>query len=219
MIPSRDSSGSAPLSSHLSFAPSLQCHDLPVSQSSSPLSQMESSTGRSLEPLLPIGESGRKKVPDAEFEVSQKAQSERHRSSVRFTAAEFYLPGWLWTLLKQHPRGQNLIILRFFFQDWYEEKPREPRLTLRPPSLAAPYALVQNWHHQPEKLIFESCAYEASVRSDLSPSSMTWSSGSSQTNTSPVLFQYLGSMLIKDLRGTESTQDACAKMRVCGAIS
>lgn len=27
--------------------------------------------------------------------------------------------------------------------------------------------------------------------------------------------QYLGSMLIKDLRGTESTQDACAKMRVC----
>lgn len=31
--------------------------------------------------------------------------------------------------------------------------------------------------------------------------------------------QYLGSMLIKDLRGTESTQDACAKMRVgylCG---
>ncbi|XP_071399597.1 ankyrin repeat and SAM domain-containing protein 1A-like isoform X2 [Centroberyx affinis] len=63
---------------------------------------------------------------------------------------------------------------------------REPRLTLRPPSLAAPYAPVQNWHHQPEKLIFESCGYEAN---------------------------YLGSMLIKDLRGTESTQDACAKMR------
>lgn len=68
----------------------------------------------------------------------------------------------------------------------YEERHREPRLTLRPPSLAAPYAPVQNWHHQPEKLIFESCAYEAN---------------------------YLGSMLIKDLRGTESTQDACAKMR------
>uniref|UniRef100_A0A8C4NRJ8 Ankyrin repeat and sterile alpha motif domain containing 1A n=1 Tax=Dicentrarchus labrax TaxID=13489 RepID=A0A8C4NRJ8_DICLA len=73
-----------------------------------------------------------------------------------------------------------------FFQERYEERPREPRLTLRPPSLAAPYAPVQNWHHQPEKLIFESCAYEAN---------------------------YLGSMLIKDLRGTESTQDACAKMR------
>lgn len=31
---------------------------------------------------------------------------------------------------------------------------------------------------------------------------------------SPFSKQYLGSMLIKDLRGTESTQDACAKMRV-----
>uniref|UniRef100_A0A3Q2T280 Ankyrin repeat and sterile alpha motif domain containing 1A n=1 Tax=Fundulus heteroclitus TaxID=8078 RepID=A0A3Q2T280_FUNHE len=70
-------------------------------------------------------------------------------------------------------------------QERYEDIHQEPRLTLRPPSLAA-YAPVQNWHHQPEKLIFEFCAYEAS---------------------------YLGSMLIKDLRGIESTQDACAKMR------
>ncbi|XP_047217359.1 ankyrin repeat and SAM domain-containing protein 1A-like isoform X4 [Girardinichthys multiradiatus] len=70
-------------------------------------------------------------------------------------------------------------------QEQYEEIYQEPRLTLRPPSLAA-YAPVQNWHHQPEKLIFEFCAYEAS---------------------------YLGSMLIKELRGIESTQDACAKMR------
>ncbi|XP_053562817.1 ankyrin repeat and SAM domain-containing protein 1A isoform X2 [Bombina bombina] len=62
----------------------------------------------------------------------------------------------------------------------------EARLTLRPPSMATPYAPLQNWQHQPEKLIFESCGYEAS---------------------------YLGSMQIKDLRGTESTQDACAKMR------
>ncbi|XP_049621194.1 ankyrin repeat and SAM domain-containing protein 1A isoform X2 [Suncus etruscus] len=67
-----------------------------------------------------------------------------------------------------------------------QEEPREARLTLRPPSLATPYAPVQSWQHQPEKLIFESCGYEAN---------------------------YLGSMLIKDLRGTESTQDACAKMR------
>lgn len=29
-----------------------------------------------------------------------------------------------------------------------------------------------------------------------------------------LVLQYLGSMLIKELRGTESTQDACAKMRV-----
>ncbi|MBN3306983.1 ANS1A protein, partial [Amia calva] len=68
----------------------------------------------------------------------------------------------------------------------HDDRQREPRLTLRPPSLATPYAPVQNWQHQPEKLIFESCGYEAN---------------------------YLGSMLIKDLRGTESTQDACAKMR------
>ncbi|XP_040280086.1 LOW QUALITY PROTEIN: ankyrin repeat and SAM domain-containing protein 1A [Bufo bufo] len=62
----------------------------------------------------------------------------------------------------------------------------ETKLTFRPPSLATSYSPLQNWQHQPEKLIFESCGYEAS---------------------------YLGSMLIKDLRGTESTQDACAKMR------
>ncbi|XP_068125514.1 ankyrin repeat and SAM domain-containing protein 1A isoform X3 [Hyperolius riggenbachi] len=65
-------------------------------------------------------------------------------------------------------------------------KEDEAKLTLRPPSSATSYAPLQNWQHQPEKLIFESCGYEAS---------------------------YLGSMLIKDLRGTESTQDACAKMR------
>ncbi|XP_076874984.1 ankyrin repeat and SAM domain-containing protein 1A isoform X3 [Brachyhypopomus gauderio] len=76
--------------------------------------------------------------------------------------------------------------LRVEPQEKHEEWHHEPRLTLRPPSQAAPYAPVQNWHHQPEKLIFESCGYEAN---------------------------YLGSMLIKELRGIESTQDACAKMR------
>ncbi|XP_041800932.1 ankyrin repeat and SAM domain-containing protein 1A-like isoform X2 [Chelmon rostratus] len=129
----------------------IRCQDLPGSQTSSPLSQMESYTGRSMDPLLPGGEPGKKKVPDTDYDVTQRYRSERHKS-----------------------------------HEWYEERHREPRLTLRPPSLAAPYAPVQNWHHQPEKLIFESCAYEAN---------------------------YLGSMLIKDLRGTESTQDACAKMR------
>ena len=44
-----------------------------------------------------------------------------------------------------------------------QEDRRESKLTLRPPSLAAPYAPVQNWQHQPEKLIFESCGYEANV--------------------------------------------------------
>ncbi|XP_060794565.1 ankyrin repeat and SAM domain-containing protein 1A-like isoform X6 [Neoarius graeffei] len=71
-------------------------------------------------------------------------------------------------------------------QERYEDERAESRLTLRPPSQAAPCAPVQNWHHKPETLIFESCGYEAN---------------------------YLGSMLIKELRGTESTQDACAKMR------
>ncbi|KAI3357529.1 hypothetical protein L3Q82_015947 [Scortum barcoo] len=129
----------------------IRCQDLPGSQTSSPLSQMESYTGRSMDPLLPVGEPGRKKAADSDYDGTQRYHSERHRSHER-----------------------------------YEERNQEPRLTLRPPSLAAPYAPVQNWHHQPEKLIFESCAYEAN---------------------------YLGSMLIKDLRGTESTQDACAKMR------
>uniref|UniRef100_A0A8C9SP58 Ankyrin repeat and sterile alpha motif domain containing 1A n=1 Tax=Scleropages formosus TaxID=113540 RepID=A0A8C9SP58_SCLFO len=114
-----------------------------VSQTSSPLSQMDSYTGRSLDPLLPLGDSARRRAAEPEYDVCHRSRSERQR-------------------------------------------PHEPRLTLRPPSLAAPYAPVQNWHHQPEKLIFESCGYEAN---------------------------YLGSMLIKDLRGTESTQDACAKMR------
>ncbi|KAM9444851.1 ankyrin repeat and SAM domain-containing protein 1A isoform 3-T3 [Clarias gariepinus] len=76
--------------------------------------------------------------------------------------------------------------IKFRAQERYEDQRAESRLTLRPPSQAAPCAPVQNWHHKPEKLIFESCGYEAN---------------------------YLGSMLIKELRGTESTQDACAKMR------
>ncbi|XP_055079295.1 ankyrin repeat and SAM domain-containing protein 1A isoform X3 [Periophthalmus magnuspinnatus] len=124
----------------------IRCIDLPGSQSSSPLSQLDLYSGHSMDPLLPPGD--RKKSLEAEYEVPQ-----RHRQRI---------------------------------QERQEERYQEPRLTLRPPSLAAPYAPVQNWHHQPEKLIFESCAYEAS---------------------------YLGSMLIKELRGTESTQDACAKMR------
>ncbi|XP_064417923.1 ankyrin repeat and sterile alpha motif domain-containing protein 1B isoform X2 [Latimeria chalumnae] len=62
----------------------------------------------------------------------------------------------------------------------------EPSITLRPPNEATSSTPVQYWQHHPEKLIFQSCDYEA---------------------------YYLGSMLVKELRGTESTQDACAKMR------
>uniref|UniRef100_A0A671YSM1 Ankyrin repeat and sterile alpha motif domain containing 1Ab n=1 Tax=Sparus aurata TaxID=8175 RepID=A0A671YSM1_SPAAU len=77
----------------------------------------------------------------------------------------------------------------------YEEAPsksrrldrhKDSRLNLRPPSHSATYATVSAWHHQPEKLILDSCGYEAT---------------------------YLGSMIIRDLRGIESTQDACAKIR------
>ncbi|XP_064232906.1 ankyrin repeat and sterile alpha motif domain-containing protein 1B isoform X10 [Aotus nancymaae] len=63
----------------------------------------------------------------------------------------------------------------------------EPSITLRPPNEATASTPVQYWQHHPEKLIFQSCDYKAF---------------------------YLGSMLIKELRGTESTQDACAKMRI-----
>ncbi|NXH01845.1 ANS1A protein, partial [Loxia leucoptera] len=123
----------------------LRCQDL-MSQTSSPLSQNDSCTGRSADLLLPCGDTA-KRQHDRGTEVAPYSRAERYKA---------------------------------------QEDRRESRLTLRPPSLAAPYAPVQNWQHQPEKLIFESCGYEAN---------------------------YLGSMLIKDLRGTESTQDACAKMR------
>ncbi|XP_074092588.1 ankyrin repeat and SAM domain-containing protein 1A isoform X7 [Macrotis lagotis] len=123
----------------------LRCQDL-LSQTSSPLSQNDSYTGRSADLLLPLEDSGKK----------------RHNSCHDPAA---------------HSQAEHFKT---------QEDPREAKLTLRPPSLAAPYAPVQSWQHQPEKLIFESCGYEAN---------------------------YLGSMLIKDLRGTESTQDACAKMR------
>uniref|UniRef100_A0AAY4CET0 Ankyrin repeat and SAM domain-containing protein 1A n=1 Tax=Denticeps clupeoides TaxID=299321 RepID=A0AAY4CET0_9TELE len=127
----------------------IRCQDL-LTQSPSPLGYMDSYTSRSMDPLLPPGDSGRRRGADPDYDIVHRPQSERHH----------------------HER--------------HEERHRESRLTLRPPSLAAPYTPVQNWHHQPEKLIFESCGYKAN---------------------------YLGSMLIKDLRGTESTQDACAKMR------
>uniref|UniRef100_A0A3Q3KWC5 Ankyrin repeat and sterile alpha motif domain containing 1Ab n=1 Tax=Mastacembelus armatus TaxID=205130 RepID=A0A3Q3KWC5_9TELE len=70
--------------------------------------------------------------------------------------------------------------------DRHGERHKESRLNLRPPSHSATYATVSAWHHQPEKLILDSCGYEAT---------------------------YLGSMIIRDLRGIESTQDACAKIR------
>ncbi|XP_029389039.1 ankyrin repeat and SAM domain-containing protein 1A isoform X2 [Mus pahari] len=123
----------------------LRCQDI-ISQTSSPLSQNDSCTGRSADLLLPSADTSRRRH-DSLPDPGAASRADRFR---------------------------------------VQEEPSETKLTLRPPSLAAPYAPVQSWQHQPEKLIFESCGYEAN---------------------------YLGSMLIRDLRGTESTQDACAKMR------
>ncbi|XP_070601409.1 ankyrin repeat and SAM domain-containing protein 1A isoform X13 [Erythrolamprus reginae] len=123
----------------------LRCQDL-ISQTSSPLSQSDSCTGRSADFLLPLEDAGKKRHEHI-HDIASYPRAEKFRT---------------------------------------QEEHRESKLTLRPPSLATPYAPVPHWQHQPEKLIFESCEYEAN---------------------------YLGSMLIKDLRGTESTQDACAKMR------
>ncbi|XP_029989546.1 ankyrin repeat and SAM domain-containing protein 1A isoform X2 [Sphaeramia orbicularis] len=126
-------------------------HDL-LSQTTSPLSQMDPYTSRSMDMLLPLTESDRRRRGvDQDCSVSLRSYSERPRSV-----------------------------------DRHSERHKESRLNLRPPSQSATYATVSAWHHQPEKLILDSCGYEAT---------------------------YLGSMIIRDLRGIESTQDACAKIR------
>ena len=48
-------------------------------------------------------------------------------------------------------------------QDRQSERHKDSRINLRPPSQSATYATVSAWHHQPEKLILESCGYEATV--------------------------------------------------------
>uniref|UniRef100_A0AAX7VRY4 Ankyrin repeat and sterile alpha motif domain containing 1B n=1 Tax=Astatotilapia calliptera TaxID=8154 RepID=A0AAX7VRY4_ASTCA len=89
------------------------------------------------------------------------------------------------------PPGNRTLLFVLKFAKWFWVVSRkagewcEP-ITLRPPNEATSSTPVQYWQHHPEKLIFQSCDYEA---------------------------YYLGSMLVKELRGTESTQDACAKMR------
>ncbi|NXT74306.1 ANS1A protein, partial [Zapornia atra] len=117
--------------------------------------------------------------------MSQTSSPLSQNDSCTARSADLLLPSGD-TGKRQHDRGTEVAPYSRAEHYKVQEDRRESKLTLRPPSLAAPYAPVQNWQHQPEKLIFESCGYEAN---------------------------YLGSMLIKDLRGTESTQDACAKMR------
>uniref|UniRef100_A0A671SHF5 Ankyrin repeat and SAM domain-containing protein 1A-like n=1 Tax=Sinocyclocheilus anshuiensis TaxID=1608454 RepID=A0A671SHF5_9TELE len=73
-----------------------------------------------------------------------------------------------------------------FSSDLDRHADRHLRLSIRPSSHSATYTTVSTWHHHPEKLITESCVYEA---------------------------RYLGSVIIRDLRGIESTQEACARIR------
>lgn len=85
----------------LSF--SFQCQDLPGSQSSSPLSQMDSYSGRSMDPLLPAGEPGRKKVPETDYDVTQRYHSERHKPHVCSgspVSVEFSVSEWLQVYFK-----------------------------------------------------------------------------------------------------------------------
>ncbi|XP_055724515.1 ankyrin repeat and SAM domain-containing protein 1A-like isoform X5 [Salvelinus fontinalis] len=143
----------APTKSQISHRLSqIRFQDLLSQTGTSALSQMDPSTSRSMDMLLPLGEAGRRRrALDQDCSVSLRSYSERPRS-----------------------------------HDRQSDRHREPRLTLRPPSQSATYTTVSAWHHQPEKLILESCGYEAS---------------------------YMGSMIIRDLRGIESTQEACAKIR------
>ncbi|XP_016132507.1 ankyrin repeat and sterile alpha motif domain-containing protein 1B-like isoform X1 [Sinocyclocheilus grahami] len=99
----------------------------------------------------------RRRRNDNYFEDVPRSKLERQMAQVSMTTAETITQG-----------------------EWCEP------ITLRPPNEATSSTPVQYWQHHPEKLIFQSCDYEA---------------------------YYLGSILVKELRGTESTHDACAKMR------
>lgn len=70
------------LSDNLCVTFSLQCQDLPGSQTSSPLSHVEPYSGRSMDLLLPAAEPGRKKAPEADYDVAQRHQSGRKKPQV-----------------------------------------------------------------------------------------------------------------------------------------
>uniref|UniRef100_A0A674NGX7 Ankyrin repeat and sterile alpha motif domain containing 1Ab n=1 Tax=Takifugu rubripes TaxID=31033 RepID=A0A674NGX7_TAKRU len=80
----------------------------------------------------------------------------------------------------------SFLSLSSFNKERHSDRHKDARPNLRLPSQSTTYTTVSAWHHLPEKLILDSCGYEAT---------------------------YLGSMIIRDLRGIESTQDACAKIR------
>ncbi|XDV35261.1 hypothetical protein PO909_005240 [Leuciscus waleckii] len=107
----------------------LKIQDL-LSQNTSPLSYMDPYTSRSMDMLLPLGESGRKsRALDQDGSISLRSFGERSRS---------------------HDRHAD----------------RQSRLNIRPSSHSATYTTVSTWHHHPEKLITESCIYEARKSKD-----------------------------------------------------
>ncbi|XP_016130955.1 ankyrin repeat and SAM domain-containing protein 1A-like [Sinocyclocheilus grahami] len=102
----------------------LKIQDL-LSQNTSPLSYMDPYTSRSMDMLLPLGESGRKsRALDQDGSISLRSFGERSRS---------------------HDRHAD----------------RHSRPSIRPSSHSATYTTVSTWHHHPDKLITESCVYEA----------------------------------------------------------
>ncbi|XP_029683076.1 ankyrin repeat and SAM domain-containing protein 1A isoform X2 [Takifugu rubripes] len=118
----------------------------------SPLSKLDPYTSRSMDMLLPLADSDRRRrALEQDCSISLRSFSERPRSVER-----------------------------------HSDRHKDARPNLRLPSQSTTYTTVSAWHHLPEKLILDSCGYEAT---------------------------YLGSMIIRDLRGIESTQDACAKIR------
>uniref|UniRef100_A0A8C4S8A5 Ankyrin repeat and sterile alpha motif domain containing 1B n=1 Tax=Erpetoichthys calabaricus TaxID=27687 RepID=A0A8C4S8A5_ERPCA len=139
-------------------------------QLSPSLSQSTYTTGGSLDiPHIIMQADARRRRNENYFDDVPRSKLERQMAQVSMVSI-------LFSKITYFIQGCTL-----FHQSWCEP------ITLRPPNEATSSTPVQYWQHHPEKLIFQSCDYEA---------------------------YYLGSMLVKELRGTESTQDACAKMRV-----
>lgn len=78
------------------------------------------------------------------------------------------------------------------FQERHSDRHKESRSNLRLPSQSATYTTVSAWHHLPEKLILDSCGYEATVSPALLTSTrkrdalFLWSNF--DTKSTPVLF-------------------------------
>ncbi|XP_030623972.1 ankyrin repeat and sterile alpha motif domain-containing protein 1B isoform X5 [Chanos chanos] len=118
----------------------------------------------------------RRRRNDNYFDDVPRSKLERQMAQVSMVSMVYNSMCAVWPYLLT----VNLLSILLQQGEWCEP------ITLRPPNEATSSTPVQYWQHHPEKLIFQSCDYEA---------------------------YYLGSMLVKELRGTESTQDACAKMR------